>query len=49
MISACENALPDPFGLLSDIFAIGLIAACPTLHKWVEGKIFTACRYFCAE
>ena len=39
---ACEAAFLGPFDPLSEICAVGFIAACPTFTKWIEEKIFTA-------
>jgi hypothetical protein len=44
---ACETIFGGPLDPLADVCAGGFIAACPTLLKWIEGKIFSsdkACR-----
>ena len=37
---ACKNFI-GPEDSVADVCAAGFIAACPTLLKWIEGKIFT--------
>ena len=38
---ACEGIFLGPEDPVADVCAAGFIAACPTLLKWIEGKIFT--------
>ena len=39
--SACEVVFFGPENPLADICAVGFIAACPTLAKWIEQKTFS--------
>ena len=38
---ACETVFLGPEDPVADICAAGFIAACPTLLKWIQGKIFS--------
>lgn len=38
---ACETIFLGPEDPVADACAVGFIAACPTLLKWIQGKIFS--------
>ena len=38
---ACEAIFLGPEDPIADACAIGFYAACPTLLKWIQGKVFT--------
>jgi len=40
--AACEVIFLGPEDPAADLCAAGFIAACPTLLKWIQGKIFSA-------
>ena len=39
---SCETAFLGPFDPLSEVCAVSFMAACPTIAKWIEEKIYTA-------
>ncbi len=39
--AACETIFGGPEDPIADFCAAGFIASCPTLLKWIEGKVFS--------